>query len=91
MIEYNKVNRNENKEKLSEYNKVYRNENKEKILEYKKPYQKQYQHQNKEKIEAKRSVKVTCECGCSIRKSSISTHRKTQKHINLMSQIEQSL
>ena len=67
--------------------KQYRAENKEEISEY----HKQYRAKNKEKIKARNSIKVTCECGCSVTKGNIFTHKKTQKHINLMSQIEQSL
>ena len=76
-----------NKETRLEQMKVYRSENKEKMTEY----YKEYRSENKEKIEAKAAVKITCECGCIVRKGNISTHKRSQKHINLMSQIEQSL
>ena len=56
-VEYNKVYRAAHKEKKSEYNE----ENKEKISEYNK----QYNVENKDKISAKRSKKVTCDCGLS--------------------------
>ena len=30
---------------------------------------------------------IVCECGCSIRRSDISKHKKTKKHIKLMNQL----
>ena len=79
--------RHENKEKISEYQKEYRSENKEATAEYSK----QWYSENKEKLKAKRSVKVTCECGCSIRKNTIVRHKRSQKHIDMMSQLQQSV
>ena len=40
---------------------------------------KDYYHQNKDKV-------VTCECGLELKKWSLSGHKKTQKHINLLAQ-----
>jgi len=65
--------------------------------EYKK-YKKQYDQQPKVKQyhqkyqqtpERKeyRGEKIVCECGCSIRRSDISTHKKTKKHLDLMEQL----
>jgi len=65
-----------NKEKMSEYYQT----NKEQIKEKKK----KYHETHKEEINAKRSVKIKCECGCQVRKSNISSHRKTPKHLDLM-------
>ena len=62
-----------NKEKLTEYKKEYRENNKEKIKEY-----------NKEYYKNKTIEKVTCECGCIIRKDGLKDHKKTLKHIKLM-------
>jgi hypothetical protein len=59
-----------------EYSKEYRKNNKEKIQEYNK----KYKTTNKEKI----YEKIKCECGYIIRKDYIVKHRKTQKHICLM-------
>ena len=92
----------DNKEKIIEYQKEYRADNKEKITEYKKEWysenketiserMKEYSSENKQELKAKRSVKITCECGCSVQKGCIIAHRKTQKHINLMSQLQQSV
>lgn len=52
--------------------------------EYKKEYTKEYYEENKNKMK----VKITCECGCKIRKSDLSIHKKSKKHINLMSSCE---
>jgi hypothetical protein len=66
----------DNKEKIREKDKQYRDDNKEKIREK----HKQYKIDNKEKIKEK----VICECGCSIRRDSLSRHKKTIKHIDIM-------
>ena len=52
---------------------------------------KEYRAENKEEINAKAAVKVTCECGCIVSTTNIIRHRKTQKHIDMMSKIEQSV
>ena len=59
-----------------EYHKQYRQDNRETLLEY----QKQYRQNNKEKI----SEKVTCNCGCIISRSNMSTHVKSNKHKSLI-------
>ena len=60
-------------------------EKKEYIKKYKeqkkyKEYTKNYRQQNKEKF----AEKITCECGCQIRRDDIAKHRKNKKHLNLM-------
>ena len=91
--------REDNKEKLTEYNKEYYENNKQSILEYHKKYNEnnkekltEYRENNKEKIaeynkkyyKNKTIEKVTCECGCIIRKDGLKDHKKTSKHIKLM-------
>jgi hypothetical protein len=44
----------------------------------------QYYDQNKDEILEKNNVKVTCECGCTIRNGDLPDHKKTNKHLNLM-------
>ena len=56
--------------------KEYRRTHKEQRNEYGR----QYYRTHKEKIKEKMSVKVQCECGSSVSKRNISTHRKTKKH-----------
>ena len=80
-----------NKEKILEQTKVYRAAHKEENSEYMKAYKKVYNSENKEKIAAKAAATIPCECGCIVIKKTIARHRKSQKHIKLMSQIEQSL
>ena len=60
----------------TEYGKQHYEKNKNKLLEYNK----QYSELNKEYL----TEKIKCECGCMIRRSNISHHRKTNKHIKLM-------
>jgi hypothetical protein len=95
-IEYQKEYRAENKERSIEYQKKYRAENIEYQKKYKAKnkeknieYQKKYKAENIDKLKSKACVKITCECGCIIRKSCIARHKKTQKHITLMSKFEQ--
>ena len=73
--------RKNNKEKIKEYQNKYRNNNKEYLNEKHKEYRKN----NKEIIKEKAKDKINCICGCEITKSNLSTHLKSQKHINLMS------
>ena len=73
----------ENKEKKAEYMSEYRHEHRENLLKQ----MKEYNDAHKEENVARRAVKVTCECGCTVTKYKITPHRKSQKHINLMSQI----
>jgi len=47
-------------------------------------YQQQYYNDNKGTMHEYRGEKITCECGCLIRRSDISKHRKSNKHIQLM-------
>ena len=84
-----------NKEILSEKKKEYYENNKEIINEKRKEYyennkeiihekEKEYREKNKEKIEAKQGMKITCACGCQVRKDSLKDHLKTKKHKKLM-------
>ena len=73
----------ENIDKVKEKKKLYRENNKNKISEKDKKY---YQ-ENKSIISEKRKVTVLCVCGCEIRKSDISRHMKSKKHIKLMNTI----
>jgi hypothetical protein len=69
-----------NKEIIKEKRKELYNNNKEKIAEKNKKYRENNIEKNKEKI--------TCECGCIIRMDSLAKHKKTKKHIELMSMKE---
>ena len=84
-----------NREKIVKRNKKYREDNREKLLEQKKEYYqinkeyikekaKEYNKENKEAISERTKEKITCECGCIIRKSDLSTHKKTNKHLELI-------
>ena len=75
--EYNK----KNIEKIKEYQNEYCKNNKEKIKEY----QNEYRKNNKEKIKEYQKEKIICECGCEITKYNLITHKKSKKHIDLIS------
>jgi len=85
----------DNKEYIKEQRKEYREDNKEKIKKRVKDYyennkeaiaekKKEYYENNKEVIAEKLKEKVTCECGCIIRRSHLARHKKSNKHLELM-------
>ena len=74
-----------NKQIPTRTNKEYKQENKEQIKEQRK----EYIELNKEKIYTKKLEKVSCECGCDITRNSLSRHKQTTIHINLMKLMEQ--
>lgn len=76
--------REKNREIINEYQNEYYEKNKEKINEKRKKDYKKYYEKNKEKINEKNKEKITCECGCKIRKSDLPRHKRSKKHINLI-------
>jgi len=86
----------ENADKIKEKNKEWRTENADKIKEQMKEYyienadklkekRKEYRTENADKLKEKRKEKITCECGSVICKDSLAKHRKSSKHLKLMS------
>ena len=80
-----------NKEKLKEIHKEWYENNKERKKDYYennkeklKEIHKEYYHNNKEKIKEINKEIIICECGCEITKKSLTRHKKTKKHIDLM-------
>jgi hypothetical protein len=71
---------NDNKQEILNIKKKYYEENREKILEAAREYSNDY----KQKISEQRKLKIICECGCEVRKSDISKHKKTKKHLDLI-------
>ena len=95
MKEYYKKYYEQNKERIAEQKKEYNQDNKEHLAQQKKEWkeankeyyekqQKEYREGRKEEVAARASEKITCECGAVVRLGDISTHRKSQKHINKM-------
>jgi len=83
--------RDDNKDVISEKAKQYYINNKDKKKQYQidnkdklAEYLKQYYIDNKNKLLEKKKEKIICECGTESTKNSISQHRKTKKHINLL-------
>lgn len=58
--------------------------NKGEIYERKKAYNDNYRTENKIKINEKAKEKITCECGSIFRKSDLSKHLRTNKHITFI-------
>ena len=65
-----------NKQQIAEKHKEWYENNKEKIAEKSK----EWREKNKEKIAEKRKEKITCECGCLLRKDTLNRHRKLRQH-----------
>ena len=61
------------------------NDNKDLFLEK----HKKYYDDNKTDLNEKRKIKITCSCGCELRKSDLRRHEKSQKHISLMKEKEE--
>ncbi len=78
--EYYEKNKEQKKEYSKEYHKKYNEINKEKLKKQKNEYYKN----NKEKLKEQRKEKTLCECGCVMRRDSITKHKKTNKHKKLM-------
>ena len=60
--------------------KEHYEQNKDKVL----AHQKEYHEENKDKISKQNKIKVTCECGAVVNKSSLARHCKTKKHRNYL-------
>lgn len=86
-----------NKEIVNKRNKLYRESNKDKVTTIKKAYrennkdvikvkQKEYRDINKDKINAWKSSKIECECGCTITLNNKANHKKSAKHIKALEQ-----
>ena len=84
-----------NREKKLASNKNYYEKNREQILAQDKEYraknrdeynakQRERRERNKDRLNAKAGEKIICECGCEVRRSYISRHKKTDKHKILM-------
>ena len=73
----------DNQEKIKKNVNEYRQNNKDKISLLKK----KYIENNKEKLLKKQKEKIDCECGCFISYAHLSRHRKTEKHLKLLSLI----
>lgn len=80
-IEYFKEYKYANKEHIKEYNEERYKNNRDKIL----VQNKEYRTNNKDKLNERASEKITCECGCDVRRSFLARHKKSQKHIKLLS------
>ena len=86
-IEINIKNKEKNTENLIkniQKNMVFIIENRKVNKDMLKEKAKVYIETNKDKINAKRSERITCECGCTSRRDKISQHKKSSCHQKLM-------
>ena len=85
-----------NKDKKKEYDKEYRKDNRVKKSELAKEYYEknkeqiksnvtEYKENNIDKIKEYQKKKITCDCGCLIYRNNILRHKKTDKHLQLIS------
>ena len=79
--EYDKQRYKNNIEYNKQKNNKYRTNNRDKL----KQKAQEYRTNNKDRIKANASQKITCECGCEVRRDHLPVHKKTKKHIKLMS------
>ena len=95
--EYHKNYRENNKEKVAETKKKCYENKKEEYLQRKRDYyqetkeeqkvkRKERYEQQKEQLSAKGKVKITCECGDIICKSTLHKHLKTKRHTTNLNQ-----
>ena len=75
------VSADERRHNMKTYHQKYRAEQSETLLEKKR----QYYQNNKVAILEKRKIRVVCECGAEVNKHTLSHHRKSKKHIEIMS------
>ena len=80
IIERVKQYRNEHREQIAERRQKNYEMNKSKILEENK----QKYERNKEQILERRKNKITCDCGCVIRRDGLSEHKRSKKHKNYL-------
>ena len=92
----------DNAEYVSNKAKEYREENKEHIKEIKHNYyannkeyfnkknREHYQHK-KEQVLDKNKEQIVCECGCSISRRNIASHKQSPKHVRLMKNLEHNI
>ena len=73
------------KEKHREYYREYKKEYNRKHKEENGEKKKEYYYENRDKIREQKREKVECECGAVVCKTVIARHRKTKKHIKLIS------
>jgi len=78
----------EKKYRMGELKKQYREDNKEQLTKYYKGWAEKNKDIILKKDRERSAIKVKCECGCEIRRDSLSKHKRSKKHIELMSSIE---
>ena len=69
-----------NKEDISKKIKEWHIKNKDKLKEYKK----EYRIKNKDKIKERKKLRTICDCGLDVNKHSISRHKKTKNHMDII-------
>ena len=93
--EYDAAYRVANRDSIHAKDAEYRAANRDQILAYQSEYREthrdelnarclEYYTANKDAINSKRRERLLCECGCTVSRSGLSEHRKTQIHRQLM-------
>ena len=66
-----------------EYMKVYNLEHRDELALKSREYMKEYNQEHRDEISLKEKEKITCECGCIVRKKGLNEHKQSQKHKDL--------
>ena len=69
-----------NRESLKVYHKEYNKQN----ATVRNEYRKTYREKNRAEISTWATTKIKCECGCTVSKTNLSAHRKTDRHKKAM-------
>ena len=78
-----------NKEKISEYDKQRYQDNKEHFKEYSKQYRLDNSLEVAKNDKLRKSKEVICECGLKLKRCVLARHKRSKRHIDLMSKLMQ--
>lgn len=56
--------------------------------DHRKEHYKEYRRLNKQKISDYSKQKIKCQCGCTLTRCNISTHKKSKKHLDILKHLD---
>jgi hypothetical protein len=72
------------------YDKLYYESHREENAEYYREYNKYYRETHYLQIKSKARKNVECDCGCTIKRCSMTYHKNSKKHLKLLKEITNS-
>ncbi len=72
------------------YDKLYYQSHREENAKYYRDYEKYYRETHYLQIRTKARKNIECECGCIVKRSSMTYHIKSKKHLKLLKEITNS-